>query len=93
MLTSTLNLSAAPSAFSIYAKNVGAAARNLVDALLAIKPARRAAASETAGAALGKPTTDDASLYRLYCLASRSNSYDSVSPELVQELRLIAARE
>jgi len=76
MLTSTMNLSATSSAFFIYAKNVGAAARNLVDVLRTVKP-----------------TADDASLYRLYCLASRSNSYDSVSPELVQELRLIAARE
>ena len=76
MLTSTMNLSATSRAFSIYAKNVDAAARNLVDVLRAIKP-----------------TADDASLYRLYCLASRSNSYDSVSPALAQELRRIAAHE
>lgn len=92
MLTSTMNLSTTPSAFSIYAKNVGAAARAFVDALFAVKPARRAAASKAADAALGKPAADEMSLYRLYCLASRSSSYDSVSPALVQELRMIAAR-
>jgi hypothetical protein len=92
MLTSTLNLSAIPGAISIYARNIGVAARALVGALLAVAPARRADACPAADAALGKPAVDNISLYRLYCLASRSNSYESVSPAIVQELRLIAGR-
>jgi hypothetical protein len=87
MLTSSIGFSSQPNALHAYAKNVGAAARGFVAALLAFKPASKH--NEPAHAT---PAGDEFSLFRLYCLASRSNSYDSVSPALANELRMIAAR-
>jgi hypothetical protein len=92
MLTSTMPFSSGPNAVQAYAKNVGAAARGFVAALLAIKPETDAATTPPTDVNKGAPASDELSLYRLYRLASRSSSYDVVSPELVNELRLIAAR-
>jgi hypothetical protein len=67
-----------------YAENVGRAARSFLAALLAVKPeqAHKAAPSNA------KAKYD--SLYALYRLAG---SYDSVMPNLAQELRAIASRQ
>jgi predicted alpha/beta hydrolase family esterase len=93
MLTSTIGFSTQPNAVHAYAKNVGTAARDFVSALLAIKPATEANEdNQPAHSTQGAPLSDEYSLFRLYCLASRSNSYDSVSPALANELRMIAAR-
>jgi hypothetical protein len=77
-----------------YARNVGSAARDLIAALLAAKPGKATAeaADSEARVAQGKSANEEFSLFRLYCLASRANSYDAVSPRLAKELRLIAAR-
>lgn len=91
MLTSTLGFTSRPNAVQAYAKNVGTAARDFVAALLAIKPADESNAP-LPDAGQGAPASDELSLYRLYRLASRSDSFDAVSPELANELRLIAAR-
>ncbi|MEN3296190.1 MAG: hypothetical protein V7642_5443 [Burkholderiales bacterium] len=90
MLTSTMGFSSQPNAVHEYAKNVGAAARDFVSALLAIKPANEKSAVAVNHRA---SASDDLSLFRLYRLASLSSSYDSVSPALANELRLIAARD
>jgi hypothetical protein len=91
MLTTTLGFSSPPNPLQAYAKNVGVAARDFVAALLAIKPIDDA--DQAAHAEQGAPAaSDDLSLFRLYCLASRASSFDVVSPELAKELRLIAAR-
>lgn len=93
MLTSTMAFSSGPNAVQAYAKNVGTAARDFIAALLAIKPETDdRATDEPAHVAKGAPASDELSLYRLYRMASRSSSYDMVSPELINELRLIAAR-
>lgn len=91
MLTSTIGFSSQPGAVHAYAKNVGAAARSFVAALLAIPPANEDGAP--AHATKGAPVSDELSLFRLYRLASLSSSYDAVSPELANELRMIAARD
>jgi hypothetical protein len=90
MLTSSIGFSSQPNALHAYAKNVGAAARDFVAALFAINPANED--NEPAHATHGASARGEFSLFRLYCLASRSNSYDAVSPALANELRMIAAR-
>ncbi|MEN3291367.1 MAG: hypothetical protein V7642_620 [Burkholderiales bacterium] len=94
MLTTTLGFSSPANPLQAYAKNVGVAARDFIAALLAIKPADEAEqATAAAHTTQGVPAaSDDMSLFRLYCLASRASSFDVVSPELAKELRLIAAR-
>jgi hypothetical protein len=74
-----------------YAQNVGRAARALLDAILSFRsdtqevaaPIVRSAKEERAQA------HDNVSLFRLYTLAA---PYDSVMPNLKQELDLIAGR-
>jgi hypothetical protein len=90
MLTSTMGFSSQPNAVYLYAKNVGTAARGFVAALLAIKPEIENAPAVVAEHAA--PVGDELSLFRLYRMAMAS-SYDSVSPQLANELRLIAARD
>lgn len=63
---------------SSYLENVGVAARNLLAALFAVRPQTRPAKK-----------SDEVSLAELYRLAG---SYDSVMPNLAQELRTIALR-
>jgi hypothetical protein len=90
VLTSTIGVSSPSISVHAYAKNVGVAARGLIAAVLAIKPIDED--SVPAHGECKPPASDELSLFRLYCLASRDSSYDSVSPELANELRLIAAR-
>ena len=66
---------------SNYAQNVGRAARALLAALLAVD-------ARTETPAKARSTSDDISLYRLYSMSR----YDSVMPNLVQELTVMAAR-
>jgi hypothetical protein len=70
---------------SSYAENVARAARQLLAALLAVKPKADVKVPTTKRKVRG----DDVSLYRLYRLAG---SYDSLRPNLAQELRAIANR-
>lgn len=85
---STLTVSAANQAAGTYGQNVAQAARALLAALFAIAPTRpqEQAASEAAPAARTR-AREEVSLARLYRLAG---SYDSVMPNLAQELRMIA---
>lgn len=76
MSTMTIN-SPAHVAGSSYLENVAGAARALLAAIFAVRP--QAAAEKT----------DEVSVARLYRLAA---SYDSVMPNLAQELRVIAMR-
>lgn len=71
-----------------YMRNVGRAARALLVALIAIPHASTVAAPTKVETR--KAARDDMSLYRLYCLAS---PYDSVMPNLAQELRVMANRD
>ncbi|MGH8807799.1 MAG: hypothetical protein ACREX0_07975 [Noviherbaspirillum sp.] len=72
-----------------YAENVGRAARGLLAALLAVKPQADVAATASAAPAAKGKVRGDLSLYELYRLAG---SYDSLMPNLAQELRAIASR-
>ncbi|GIZ50029.1 hypothetical protein [Noviherbaspirillum aridicola] len=63
---------------SSYLENVGVAARNLLAAIFAVRP--QAPVAEK---------TDEVSIAKLYRMAA---SYDSVMPNLAQELRTIALR-
>lgn len=74
--------SPAHAAGSSYLENVGTAARNLLAAIFAVRPQTRA--TEPA-----RKKADEVSLAQLYRLAG---SYDSVMPNLAQELRTIALR-
>jgi len=74
-----------------YLHNVGRATRALFAAILAVpRPATVATESVEALPVARAADRDDLSLYRLYCLAS---PYDSVMPNLAQELRVIAGRD
>lgn len=67
-----------------YAGNVGHAVRNLLAALLAVKPAKAAAA---------KPTVSQRSKLRdVETLFAMADSYQHISPNLSAELRYMAAR-
>ena len=77
MSTMTIN-SPAHVAGSSYLENVGTAARNLLAAIFAVRPQARAPRK-----------TGEVNLGQLYRLAA---SYDSVMPNLAQELRTIALR-
>ncbi|MEC4718478.1 hypothetical protein RY831_04925 [Noviherbaspirillum sp. CPCC 100848] len=63
-----------------YTENLSRAARAFLQALLAITPEAKPAAEEK---------RDVASIAQLYRMA---RSYDSIQPNLAQELRAIAAR-
>ncbi|HEY8609044.1 MAG TPA: hypothetical protein VIM12_18160 [Noviherbaspirillum sp.] len=65
-----------------YLQNVAAAARALFAAIFAVRPQVRTVA-------VAEVKTDEVSIARLYRLAG---SYDSVMPNLAQELRAIAMR-
>jgi len=77
---STATFSSAQTAGLSYTENLGRAARAFLQALLAITPEAKPAAAEK---------RDVASIAQLYRLA---RSYDSIQPNLAQELRAIAAR-
>jgi len=88
MATLTINNPSQVSTGTTYAQNVVRAARALLEALLtphASAYARPAPAVRSKAAA-----RDDMSLYRLYCLAS---PYDSIMPNLAQELNAMACRD
>lgn len=88
MSTATITTSSLSDGGLSYAQNVGRAARALLAAVLAVgsRPAAVAAPAQRA-----EQTTRErqVSLYQLYRLAGQ---YDSVMPNLAQELRSIAAR-
>lgn len=65
-----------------YAQNVGRAARALLAALFAVRPRAEQPAK-------ARRASDDISLYRLYGMSA----YDSVMPNLAQELNAIACRQ
>jgi len=88
MSTLTITAPAHVSDGASYMNNVGRAARALLVALLAVPHA--AAVAAPAKAEARSTARDNVSLYRLYCLAS---PYDSVMPNLEQELRVIASRD
>jgi hypothetical protein len=78
-------------AFQLYLKNVNKTARAFAAALLAIKtegPLRKVKTSGKARAARLQ-SHQEVSLLRLYRLATQT---DSISPNLIQELQMIAAR-
>jgi hypothetical protein len=81
---STLALSQV-SAVRSYASNVGQAGRSLVAALLGMGGDVSVADNHVAG----DQASQTLSLLRLYSLAS---PYDSVMPELAQELRYMSSR-
>lgn len=88
MSTMTITSPADVSNGAGYMRNVGRAARALLVALLAVPHATSAAAPVKAE--VRKAARDNVSLYQLYCLAS---PYDSVMPNLAQELRVMASRD
>lgn len=90
----SISLPSTPTPLSVYFRNLSVAARGLATALFAVESAAAspAAAPREPRAATGVSHADPLSLYRLYCLASRSSAHDSVSPALVDELRRIADR-
>jgi hypothetical protein len=65
-----------------YAQNVGRAARALLAALFAVRPRAEKPAK-------ARRASDDISLYRLYGMSA----YDSVMPNLAQELTVLAGRQ
>lgn len=77
-----------------YAQNVGRAARALLDAILTIRS--RSAEVEVAppvvrsAAEIRTRARQNVSLYRLYSLSS---PYDSIMPNLRQELEVMAGRD
>lgn len=82
MATLTIATPTAGSVGSSYAQNVGRAARALLDALFAVTP-------RAAQPAKARRASNDVSLSRLY----RMSGSDSVMPNLVQELDMIAKRQ
>ncbi|RJG06879.1 hypothetical protein D3870_13510 [Noviherbaspirillum cavernae] len=74
-----------PSPVRSYVANVGHAGRALIAALLGIGGGAATADNHVAG----DTDAQRLSLFRLYSLAS---PYDSVMPDLAQELRYIATR-
>lgn len=84
---STLTISSPAHAGSSYAQNVGRAARALLDAILSFRQ-QPAAAAKADG--VRAKTRDTVSLYRLYALSS---PYDSLMPNLRQELQAMACRD
>ncbi|HJV75017.1 MAG TPA: hypothetical protein VJ654_12405 [Noviherbaspirillum sp.] len=88
MSTMTITSPAEVSNGAAYMRNVGRAARALLVALLAVPHTTTAAAPVKAE--VRKEARDKVSLYQLYCLAS---PYDSVMPNLAQELRVMASRD
>lgn len=83
MSTLVITPTTTASADAGYLHNVGRAARALLAALISVphKAAPKQAKVRTAD--------KDVSIYRLYSMAAQ---YDSVMPNLAQELRAIAAR-
>lgn len=89
---STLTITSATQATTAagYLENVGRAARALLAAIVAVPHASKAADVTPAAAEVRSAARREASLYRLYTLAGQ---YDSVMPNLAQELRIIAGRD
>ncbi|WP_151638023.1 hypothetical protein [Noviherbaspirillum aerium] len=79
---STATFTSTQTAGLSYTENLGRAARAFLQALLAVTP-------EAKPAAAVQEKRDVASIAQLYRLA---RSYDSIQPNLAQELRAIAAR-
>lgn len=77
---STATFTSAQTADLSYTENLGRAARAFLKALLAVTPEAKPRAEEK---------RDVASIAQLYRMA---RSYDSIQPNLAQELRAIAAR-
>lgn len=88
MSTMTITSPADVSNGAGYMHNVGRAARALLVALLAVPHATTAAAPVKEE--VRKAARDNVSLYHLYSLAS---PYDSVMPNVAQELRVMANRD
>lgn len=82
---STLTVSSPAHVGSSYAQNVGRAARALLDAILSFR-----SQSAEAKPAVRAKARDTVSLYRLYALSS---PYDSLMPNLRQELQAMACRD
>jgi hypothetical protein len=82
MATLTIATPTAGTVGSSYAQNVGRAARALLAALFTVTP-------RAAQPAKARQATDELSLMRLY----RMSGYDSVMPNLAQELDMIAKRQ
>ncbi len=82
MATLTIATPAGASVGSSYAHNVGRAARALLAALFAVD-------ARTEKQAKVRAASDNVSLYRLYSLSR----FDSVTPNLAQELNFIAGRQ
>lgn len=90
MATLTINTSAQSSTGTTYVQNVARAARALFNALMTPHPGATAAARPAAAVRTKAAARDEMSLYRLYCLAS---PYDSIMPNLAQELNAMACRD
>lgn len=88
MATLTIQSHAPANTGASYAQNVSRAARALLAALLAF--GHSAAAPAAPRAAKAVRARDELSLYRLYCLSS---PYDSIMPNLRQELQAMACRD
>lgn len=88
MATLTVHIPAHAGSGSDYLHNIAEAARALFAAIRAVPLSAPAAAEELPVAR--EVAGDDMSLFRLYSLAS---PYDSVMPNLAQELRMIAGRD
>lgn len=72
-----------------YLRNIGRAVRALLAAFITV-PHKPAVVQEKVEVRSATRDNDNMSLYRLYALAS---PYDSVMPNLAQELRVIASRD
>lgn len=76
-----------------YAQNVGRAARALLDAILAFRasaPVATSAPIVRSAQEVRAKARENVSLYRLYALSA---PYDSVMPNLRQELEIMAGRD
>ncbi|GAB3554167.1 hypothetical protein GCM10027343_41830 [Noviherbaspirillum agri] len=89
MATLTVQIPAHAGNGADYVHNIGSAVRALFAAILAV-PRSAPATTEVDALPVAKADREDLSLYRLYCLSS---PYDSVMPNLAQELRMIAGRD
>ena len=87
----TLTISSPAHAGSNYAQNVGRAARALLDAIMSFRQSTTQAAPIVRSAhEVRAKARQNVSLYRLYSLSS---PYDSIMPNLRQELEIMACRD
>jgi hypothetical protein len=92
MASITIQHAAHPVSFNTYLHNVGQAGRAFLAALIAFEfaPATAAKVSAKAEISAQDKAPGQTSMLNLYRLASQT---DSISPDLLDEIRLLAARE